>query len=578
MLRRFVSPLALLIVVLAALPLSAADPALDAISSEASAVIRFKNPKASIAKVADLADLVAKGTGDLVRLQSGGLGKAISNPTLGGVNMEADWWLAVYATAGEKEPDVVFVIPATDLKAMKEALPDDVKFMESGKLGVYTTDDEAAKKTAARLKGTGKSISTLFDKDSTALFEAGDFSIFINVSQLATTFKSQIDEARDEIADKLENVPGAPPGVDTEKITEIVKKLSALVVQGINDAQSCTIAATVSKEGLSFEDLVRVKAGSPTDKLLAKSPPGAMASLPALPVGSLGYFGLAWDMSDFAQIGQMLMGAGVLTPEVAKELDATMKEIAKLKIGSSVGAFGLGDIEGGAVRSVTVTEIDNPTKMREITQKMTKAMSKVESQGVKQTITVKPDAEKIGKNSADILMVKTEVDEAQNPFGGMVKQLMTVLYGEDGMTTRSVYLKDRVVQTVGGGKQPMIDVLAALDRKPAETTTTKSAVQQTRTKLGAKSNFLFLFDVPNTIGKILGMVVDSGAVPIPLDGEAVKGLQGKPSYLGVSAATEPQGLRVKTHVPVEQMQGIAKIVQFAQGIAAGFGAGNVEEN
>jgi hypothetical protein len=53
----------------------------------------------------------------------------------------------------------------------------------------------------------------------------------------------------------------------------------------------------------------------------------------------------------------------------------------------------------------------------------------------------------------------------------------------------------------------------------------------------------------------------------------VKGLQSKPSYFGLSAGTEPQGLRVKTHIPVEQMQGIAKIVEFVLqnlgGIAGG---------
>jgi hypothetical protein len=81
------------------------------------------------------------------------------------------------------------------------------------------------------------------------------------------------------------------------------------------------------------------------------------------------------------------------------------------------------------------------------------------------------------------------------------------------------------------------------------------------------------------VGKILNMVVESQVLPpvIPIDADQVKDLQSKPSYFGLSAATEPQGLRVKTVIPVEQMQGIAKIVQFVQGIAAGFGQGAGEE-
>src|SRR5258707_7862793 len=97
-----------------------------------------------------------------------------------------------------------------------------------------------------------------------------------------------------------------------------------------------------SKEGLSFEDLVRVKKGSATDKLFEKSAPSALATLSALPAGNLLYFGLAWDMSDFTKISEMLMGAGGLKPETTKELESTLQEMAKLKIGSIVSAFGLG--------------------------------------------------------------------------------------------------------------------------------------------------------------------------------------------------------------------------------------------
>ena len=51
MLRRIVSPLPLLILMLASLPIQAAETALDAISSDASVVIRLKKPKATVDKV-----------------------------------------------------------------------------------------------------------------------------------------------------------------------------------------------------------------------------------------------------------------------------------------------------------------------------------------------------------------------------------------------------------------------------------------------------------------------------------------------------------------------------------------------
>src|SRR5579864_8817144 len=98
MLRRFISPLLLLMLVLASLPVQAAETALDAVSTDASLVVRLKNAKPTVGKFADLADLVVKKSGDKIRENSADLGQMISNPTLAGVDMQSDWWLAVYAS------------------------------------------------------------------------------------------------------------------------------------------------------------------------------------------------------------------------------------------------------------------------------------------------------------------------------------------------------------------------------------------------------------------------------------------------------------------------------------------------
>ena len=394
--RLFVSSW-LFVLTFVSLPLYAAETALDAVSTDASAVVRLKNPKASIARLAELADAIKKGYGDHIR--NGEVGKLISNPELAGVDMEGDWWVAVYASSGKDEPDVVFLIPGTDLKAMKSAVGDDVKFMEHGKIGVYTSDSDAAAKTAARLKGEGKSVSTLIDKDSNAVFASGDLSVFINVSQLASSYKSEIAEGKQKLQEQLENaedMPGTPAGMSPKQLADIAQPVLEFLIQGLDDTQSCTVAATVSKEGVAFEDLVKLKAGTATDKLLAKSPPSALATFSSLPAGYLLYWGLTWDMSDFAKLNQWVMGyaGNSIPPEKSKELAALMAEIGKLKIGAIAGTYGLGDPDEGAVRSITVTEVNDPQKMRELARKAAKSMGSVETQGMKQTYDLKPDAEK----------------------------------------------------------------------------------------------------------------------------------------------------------------------------------------
>lgn len=590
MLRRFLPPALSLILLLASLPVQAAETALDAVSTDASVVIRFKKPKATIDKVAELADLVVPGLGEQVRTHSASLGEAISNPTLAGVDMEADWFVAVYTdddvnNDGKKDddadddPTLVFIVPATDLKAMKAALGDSFKFMEHGKFGVYSSDEATAKWTAARLKGEGKSISTLIDKDSNAVFDGGDVSVFINVKQLATDYKEEIEKFQEDAKQQLENLPantpGAPAGMNPQQLTEVIGQLMKSLASALADTQSCTIGALVSKEGLAFEDLVKVKAGSSTDKLLAKSAPGTLSTMSSLPAGYLAYLGFTWDMSDIAQLNQWLMGVGsaALKPETAKELEGALAEAAKLKVKSLASAYGLGDIDEGAIRSVSITEVDNTAKMRELALKIIKAMQSIETQGVKQTYDVKKDAEKYGKISADVTTVKTEMVDQENPFiAQIMERMMTAMFGPDGMTTRSVYLKDKVIQTLGGGQQAMKDSLAAVDQKPSESS--KSPFMQSRAKLGAKTNLVVLLDMTNAIAKIVDLVVQSQAVPIPLDPEQVKNLQQKPSFFGISAGTEPQGLRVKTLVPVEQMQGIARIVHFVQQTLGGAGGEN----
>jgi hypothetical protein len=560
----------LLILTFSALPVHAADSALDAVSIDASAVIRFKNPKATMARLADLSDAVKKGLGDRVR--NAEIGKLISNPDLTGVDMESDWWVAIYAAGGNKEPDVVYLIPAKDIKAMKSALGNGVRFEEHGKFGVYTTDADAV----LGLKSGDKSISTLIDKDSNAVFEGGDLSAFINLPQLAAAYKTEIADGKQKLQESLENGQGMP-GMNTRQLAETAGPILDFLIQGLNDAQSCTVAGIVSKEGISFEDLVKLRAGTATDKLLAKSPPGALATLLSLPAGYVVYWGLTWNMADFAQLNEWLMGLGgnAIGAERSKELTQLLGEIAKLKIGSMVGAYGLGDPDQGAVRSITVTEADNPQKMRDLSRKIVKSLASAEAQGVKQTFELKPDAEKFGKDSADIVTMKTEMeDDGSNPFAAMQQRMMSVLFGPEGMETRTVYLKDRFVQTVGGGKKQMTEALAAIE-KPAEGS--KSPPQQARARLGAKNNLVILLDLPNLIAKAASMMLESGQLPLPIDPEDVKALQGKPSFVGLGATTEPQGLRVKTQVPLEQMQGVAKIVDFMQRLFQGAGLGVPDE-
>jgi hypothetical protein len=137
------------------------------------------------------------------------------------------------------------------------------------------------------------------------------------------------------------------------------------------------------------------------------------------------------------------------------------------------------------------------------------------------------------------------------------------------MTTRTVYLKDRLVQTIGGGKEAMSQALAGLEAKTSAGSAS-SPMAQSRGKLAQKANLYVLFDLPGTIGRAIQLVSESGALPfLPIDPAMFNNPDARPSYMGMSVGTESAGLRVKTFIPLAQMQGIARIVQAGMALQGG---------
>ena len=575
MFRRIGAPILLVGLFMFERPVTAAEHPVDAISSDAGVVVRLKSPQNTIGKVADFVDQVVPGFGQQVRAQGTAIGLLISNPTLAGVNQEADWWLAVYPKPGDQPPEVVYIIPSTDLKAMKEALGDSQKFIELGTFGIYTDDADAADRTAALLKGTGKSIHETAEKPSVELFEKGDLSVYLNVRRLTTLYKEVLTESRERLAQQLENVPEeipGTPGVNPKALAEMVGQVVNVLMQGLDDTQSITIAMQISKEGITFEDLVRFAADSKTDKLLQKSPPSSLDNLGKLPAGNLGYLGLKGDLTELMQYGTKML-ATAKPGDANKDLQATIGEMQKLKFGSIASAFGLGSVEEGAIRSVTVTEVNEPTKARDLTRRLFKAMGTMETGGIKQTYDMKADAEKHGQNVADVVTVKTELGDLGDPTASeMLDRFMKALYGPEGMVTRSVYLKDKMVQTAGGGKGALDQALATLESNK-DSAGTADSFQKARGRLGEKANVVVLFDLPMTIARAVSVVAEGNILPpnIPITSDMFKNLDLQPSFLGFSASTEPQGLRLKTSIPVEQAQGVAKLVQTVMLLQAGGG-------
>jgi hypothetical protein len=353
-------------------------------------------------------------------------------------------------------------------------------------------------------------------------------------------------------------------GVDMKAIADLYSGIFKGLVQAVRDAQGCTAALGITADGISVNEYVKFGEASETAKALSKQKPSNLAMLGQLPKGQLGYVSAELDTSELMKWGMefSLKMAAEGDTEKENQMKKLIAEYEKVKFEGFAAAFRLGDAKQGAVRATTVMKVDQAQKVRDLSKEAAKLMGDYNFGGMKMKMTHQPEAETYGDLKADIVRIKYDFpQDPNNPAAQMQAKMNEMLYGPEGMVTRSLYMKDRMVQTIGGEKA---DVQASLDAQTGKNAIEKEAAYQaTRAKLLPQANFIGLLDLPGTLASGLGLAIEAGA-PVPLNDNDLKEVRGEASYLGVSVSLEGGGIKAKTVVPVEQMQGVAKLVRKLQ--------------
>ena len=566
--RRFSSLVAVTLMLAASQTPTLAAP-LDAIPDSASVVIRLKAPANTIGKVVALVNQVEPQFAPLIEMQSNAIGLLIANPAMVGVDQKQDWWVAVF-TSPDAEPAVVFVIPATDADALKETVGAGHQVLVHENHVIYTQDEAAAEKIKQRLGGTGESITAVIDKNSQAVLDGGDLSAFVNVRQITKTYQAQLDEAQAAVDQALGQVAEAAPempGMDMRAVFDMYGQMARGILQAVKDTEEYTHALAVDRSGITIEEYARFSEGSATDDAFKSHKTSDLALLDKLPAGKPIYFGAHGDMPSLIKWGMEISASMYTGNEDVKKSMAEMAEgMTALKWGAYAGSVSLGSLEQGVLQMIIALEVDPSEKMRDLSRDVLKAMGTMQAGPLKQEYDVKPDAEKYGKHSADIMTMKQEINEELDPLG-IQKKIMTAMYGPDGMTARLVYLPGMMIETVGGGKPVMTEALKAFE---GQGTAANEAVVNVRQQLIPKSNLLFLIDLPGLLASVLEKVAESGQSPFPLPPDLLKNLKSEPSYLGFAVAAEPQALRLKAVIPTAQIKGVTKLVQIGMQTAAQF--------
>jgi hypothetical protein len=544
------------------------DTPLAAIPEDVSVVVRWKTPKASFARTQQLVQQVDAEIGGQMKGFGAFLGLLVSNPALQGIDQQRDWWAAVFPAANA-DPGIVFIVPVTDADAARQAVIGEFHFVHHGDWLLYTDQQPLAERITAHIAGEGKSVEPLIGREANEVFQSGDLSAFVNVRRLAEIYRANLDQLIEEVESQfsmIENLPVQGTPFAIRSVIGLYRTIFRALIQGVRDSETLTVALNAGERGLSCEELLTVQSESQTAKLFAQHAPSDLALVGRLPADRLAYFGFHGDTQAFTrwamEFGRSMLPASADAQQAADELVEGYKQ---LKLGDYAVAFNLADLETGVLRSTTVTEVDKPDAVRDLSRKTVVRMGTIDSAEFKQQVELRSNAEDYGPYQADITTVRQEF-APDNPFGQSQEQAMQMMFGPEGLTTRSVYTKDALVQTLGGGRPTMEAALEALGNQGNAALSGRLAFKTVRERLSPEANVLLVVDVPSLMSDFM-RIVSAGGIPIPFSEDDARQLNLKRSYSGLSITTGSTTLRSRLWIPAEQAKGIAKVARAIEELA-----------
>ncbi|MCA9081269.1 MAG: hypothetical protein KDA58_11970 [Planctomycetaceae bacterium] len=526
-------------------PAMAQENPLEFFPETTALILRLKQPDRTLEKAAQLAEAVQPGTGAFVDQGMNFLGDAISNAGLTGVDHTKDWYVGVVlAEAGQPVP--VFAIPATDTAALVDAVDDDMNTAIHGNWVLYT------EKPGELPAASDANITSLLGGQTAEYFQGGDVALFVNAKHLTKIYADEIEGYKEQANEGLDNLRfNAPPGANMEPAIQMYSLMADYFFRGLDDTTSLTIAMNLGKEGVQFEDYLVFEEGSAAAGFLERHPPVSLGLMEKLPRNQQAYYGFGGNLQRFMEVTLQMNTAAQTDPDKRKELEGKIEEIiGQLKdVGLSEVAASLE--LGGKQFLGAATLMQCASDPKAVMREMQSLGALASNQGLKQSVEIQEDAGKIGEQPFDIVTVKQEFSQEIDPTG-MQQKMMEQIFGADGMRSHVMY-KDNLVLTALG-EQAALESLV----KRSESSS-GNGVADLRGKLPERSNAMVLIDLPITAGQFLKLVANTGQIPIQLDASMIESLNLQQSYIGFAVATEPQAIRCRTEIPIEQIQGCVKL-------------------
>lgn len=578
-----------LVVLLSALPMprASADEAFDWVPTQAAAVVRLASVDKFVGGFQELVTTLgppssiagpefARGINELMQVATDGSAIERATPA----------YLAIFPIVGQPEPIAWMVHAADDAKLRRavlgagdlpaaesaengfEKLSKDGKewyFSRRGDWSVYTRHPEVVKQMTAQPE---PAFATLVEERAATLMKEGDAALFVNITRLVEVYGGKLDELRDDIRRRIDNLPkeflGGDNGLNPDATKKVYGDAAELAINAMYDARWAAGRLTFSAGGVNVAALLGVSDQTSTSDLLAAHPPANLENLGLLPAGAAVYFGytaysqelLDWSR-DWAKLAY-----GADSPNTAKILGG-LESIAQAGASSTVGSFSLPSGLENNLRTTKITQANEPAKLRAGVAVYEPAANQVNTPLFDQRADVKQGAETYQDHSIDLLTLHFDFKEVPSQEQQIGQKFVEKIFGGKELQTRITTVENFVVQASGNDPKYLHGLIDGL-QSGEKVLGLEEAFSHVRDELGEEANFVLLLNAPRLVVDILGIVRNIPPFDMLLAAAPINlGAQPSESFTGISVSTEPQALRFNLFIPTSQPQGVLRI--FNQG-------------
>ena len=533
-------------------PLLAAETPLGQISQEADVVIRIRTFDATVEKVAALANAIQDGTGDLVSQNATLFGLVLSNPSMAGVDRTKDFYLVLFVRE-DGEPKALFAIPTTDGPALQKGLPEN--FVSEVREGwvLYADKDHGVPEAVSESDSLAKRLA---DSPAHSVMQDSDIGLHLNVDHIAAVYDEKIQEGRQKFEEQVQKGLNTPGVEDAESAVAILKMEADLAFLILEDAETVTIGVNASEEGLEIENYIDFEEGSDVATFLKKQPKSEFKVLSKLGADLPVYMGISAQFTDLAKMASELTASLYKEKSLQQGMHDYIAALEQTPITSAVMSIDLVSGANGLFRSAMIVETKSAAELIASSRQMATSLATIKIGEMTQETKLEPEAETIGTRKVDIMTVKQKMDPKQ-PGAQMQMMFSNVMFGPNGIQSRMTALADGFLQVQGGGKEAMEAALKSYDAN-------SNSLTDERQGLADQAHLLVLFDLPGLISNAMLAATTVPGIPVPFERAAVEDLQITRSYTATTAVGEDHALRIQTNVPVEQFQGVMKLVEFVQ--------------